>query len=237
LAKNSKIEWERLGIEAAAIVASILLAFWIDAWWEDKQDRELESKHLSRLRVELVANMALIDDFDLRGRSGNAGYKIIESIESAQNSQSESILVSAGDLSVITKARNIEAETSVFEGLVRSGGIEVIRDQEIISALAAWERSIRDYTDLAAVARTTTEMLLLPALHRRTDTTKAFGVSPFFQLERVDPQTQLPLKVDAEIKGLIAQQAAIIGGAQRAMMNMRQAAQSAIDAIDAAQVK
>jgi len=32
----------RYAAEAAAIVASILLAFTIDAWWEERQERELE---------------------------------------------------------------------------------------------------------------------------------------------------------------------------------------------------
>jgi len=236
--RKSKIEWARLGIEAAAIVVSILLAFAIDAWWHDKQDRELESKHLSGLRAELVANMALIDDSPTtRWLNSDAGHRIIESIESARSSGSESIIVSAEDLNYITLAPNLEAETSVLEGLVRSSGIEVIRDQKIISALAAWERSIRNYTDLAAVTRTTTEMLVVPALHGRTDTTAAYLAGPFFELEKVDLKTQLPLKVDAEIKGLITQKTVIVGTTGRALTEMRQAAQSAVDAIDAAQVK
>jgi hypothetical protein len=237
LAKNSKIEWDRLGIEAAAIVASILLAFWIDAWWEDRQNRELESQHLSRLRVELVSNIALIDDFELVGDFPNAAYRIIESIEEAQRNGSEMTNVGAGDLFGLSQARNLQTETSVFDGLVRSGGIEVIRDQSIVSALAAWEMSIRDYADLAAVARTTTQLLLLPALHSRTETFTAFRTGHFYPLERVDRETQIQLRVDSEIKGLIAQKTAILAGAGRALAKMRAAAQSAVDAIDAAQVK
>ena len=34
----------RYAAEAAAIVASILLAFTIDAWWEERQERELEQE-------------------------------------------------------------------------------------------------------------------------------------------------------------------------------------------------
>ena len=33
------IQWKRLFVEAIAIVASILLAFSIDAWWEERSDR------------------------------------------------------------------------------------------------------------------------------------------------------------------------------------------------------
>ena len=33
------IQWKRLSVEAIVIVASILLAFSIDAWWEERSDR------------------------------------------------------------------------------------------------------------------------------------------------------------------------------------------------------
>jgi len=39
-----KIPWKRLSVEAAAIVASILLAFAIDAWWGDRQRDEAEAR-------------------------------------------------------------------------------------------------------------------------------------------------------------------------------------------------
>ncbi len=40
-------------MEAIAIVASILLAFWIDAWWEDKQTQVVEREVLSALVADL----------------------------------------------------------------------------------------------------------------------------------------------------------------------------------------
>jgi len=38
--ETEKIPWKRLVLEATAIVASILLAFAIDAWWDERQDRK-----------------------------------------------------------------------------------------------------------------------------------------------------------------------------------------------------
>ena len=49
---NEKIPWKRLSAEAAAIVGSILIAFAIDAWWEEQKDRELEQELLASLIVE-----------------------------------------------------------------------------------------------------------------------------------------------------------------------------------------
>ena len=35
-----QIAWPRIFPEAAAIIVSILVAFWIDAWWEERQESE-----------------------------------------------------------------------------------------------------------------------------------------------------------------------------------------------------
>jgi hypothetical protein len=49
-----KIPWKRLVVETTAIVLSILLAFAIDAWWEDRGNRESEQLLLKRLRADFV---------------------------------------------------------------------------------------------------------------------------------------------------------------------------------------
>ena len=43
-------------LEGGVIVFSILLAFAIDAWWEESQDRELEIQQLARVSAELRLN-------------------------------------------------------------------------------------------------------------------------------------------------------------------------------------
>lgn len=50
-----KTNWKRLGIEAAAIVGSILLAFSIDAWWDERQVKVDENLLLKSLLSELKA--------------------------------------------------------------------------------------------------------------------------------------------------------------------------------------
>ena len=52
MTETQKIPWKRISVEAAAIVASILLAFSIDAWWDEYQDRQRERKVLEVLLVE-----------------------------------------------------------------------------------------------------------------------------------------------------------------------------------------
>ena len=49
-----KIPWKRLSIEAAAIVTSILLAFAIDAWWDERVSHGRSVAQLNTLSTEFV---------------------------------------------------------------------------------------------------------------------------------------------------------------------------------------
>jgi hypothetical protein len=40
MSEANSIQWRRISVEAAAIIASILLAFAIDAWWQDRQQQQ-----------------------------------------------------------------------------------------------------------------------------------------------------------------------------------------------------
>lgn len=60
MAELQELPWKRLTIEAAAIVASILLAFAIDAWWEDRQNRQEEQQVLQGLHTEFEENRTIL---------------------------------------------------------------------------------------------------------------------------------------------------------------------------------
>jgi len=54
------IAWPRLLVEGLVIVVSILLAFAIDAWWEDRQEAEVARLQIERVVAELESNAVLI---------------------------------------------------------------------------------------------------------------------------------------------------------------------------------
>ena len=49
-----KIHWPRILAEGTAIVVSILLAFAIDAWWEDRKEADIQLAQLQSLLGELI---------------------------------------------------------------------------------------------------------------------------------------------------------------------------------------
>ena len=56
------IRWNRIFIEAAAIVGSILLAFAVDAWWEQRKEANRAEELLSALEDEWVIELSRIDE-------------------------------------------------------------------------------------------------------------------------------------------------------------------------------
>ena len=60
-----EIPWKRILVEATAIVASILLAFAIDAWWQDRAERFVELQYLEAMREDLVHSLELLDDEEI----------------------------------------------------------------------------------------------------------------------------------------------------------------------------
>lgn len=61
---DRKIPWPRIVVEGVVIVASILLAFAIDAWWGDRQRQEAEQVVLQALLDDLRIKQALLSDMN-----------------------------------------------------------------------------------------------------------------------------------------------------------------------------
>lgn len=60
MSRARQIPLPRIFAEAAAIVVSILLAFWIDAWWQDRQESEDEKVLLAALAEEFREKLATL---------------------------------------------------------------------------------------------------------------------------------------------------------------------------------
>ena len=57
-------------LEGVAIVVSILMAFWIDAWWEGRKDQHEEQELLVGLEIEIVDLRDRLDGYANFNRNG-----------------------------------------------------------------------------------------------------------------------------------------------------------------------
>ena len=73
------IPWKRLTAEGVAIIVSILLAFWIDAWWDGLQQHENERAILTTLLAEFQQIRSNVDDIqNFQGAMRNSALRLIE---------------------------------------------------------------------------------------------------------------------------------------------------------------
>ena len=56
---SQNIPWKRLFAEGFVIIVSILLAFLIDAWWNDRLEHQREREQLSAMRIEFAESLEI----------------------------------------------------------------------------------------------------------------------------------------------------------------------------------
>ena len=93
--------WKRLALEVVVIVGSILLAFGIQAGWEEWQERREEIQLLSALRTEFAVNLERVAEIsafhsDLRA---TAEALLSAAADSGSKPDADSVAKLIGDVS------------------------------------------------------------------------------------------------------------------------------------------
>ncbi len=143
---SQNIPWQRLSIEAAAIVGSILLAFAIDAWWQERGLRIEEQQVLQGLREEFLSVRSVLSEH------------LSENLTDSQ--QLEDFLVAADDSNVEEAGPLVDAAVLVLlspmtsdigngtlAALLGSGRLEILTDRTLRAKLASWEGVIGEVWD------------------------------------------------------------------------------------------
>jgi hypothetical protein len=143
MSQTQSIPWKRISVEAAAIVASILLAFAIDAWWQERGEHDREREIL----------IALLDDFEKSKSSIEEGRNFHIAVQRSNKRLLE--LAVSGDvmLSSIEINRLIsdltwwDSQPRFFTGalnsLIYGGELSVIKDDRLRQELADWPSEIQ----------------------------------------------------------------------------------------------
>ena len=207
---NEKIPWKRLSVEAAAIVGSILLAFAIDAWWAERLERITEREELSRLYDEFSSNRERLDPWvsvdGFMQRIRTSSLRVSEIMDAAMKGGSETVSVLDVQIADLVRSATFEAETPVYESLVRSGRIEIVENREIVTAIAKWERSLRNAAEIEQTRRQFVNNQLLPALAARSNIQHVLmnRYVPI-QLEPLDPNRMTEIHIDPLLVNLVGE--------------------------------
>ena len=137
--KNAK----KLVVEVVAIVLSILLAFAIDAGWDERKERAEEREILVSLHVEFEANR--IEAADVIQAHENA----VQSVAALMGmSQDEILSLSAVEVErqirFFANPRTFDAVRGTVDALTSSGKLGILRDRELREALTTFVNILED---------------------------------------------------------------------------------------------
>ncbi len=137
MTETQKIAWKRLSVEAAAIVASILLAFAIDAWWEDRQLGIEETEILLGLKQEFQLNL------DVLVQSVEFNSDMLLATEELMNAcrrdswESEKFRIDQA-LFYLMAPPTLHFGGGVLSALISAGRLETVSNYDLRVKLAGW---------------------------------------------------------------------------------------------------
>ena len=140
------IPWKRISVEAAAIVASILLAFAIDAWWDERQERIEETEILLGLKSEFSRYRDELTD----GIAYNENSRVLTAELMAairRGSWTSETLAIDQALATVSDAKTHDFGGGVLDALISAGRLELISDYELRIMLATWSQVFSEIRD------------------------------------------------------------------------------------------
>jgi hypothetical protein len=141
MSENQNIPWKRLSLEAAAIIASILLAFAIDAWWEDRQERVLEQQYVASLKADFQADIEELDEaIALAKYRALLNRQLISTIDKGRVEGDPNEFIWAVFSSFLLNYPSYTRAT--INDLLSTGNLQLLQDSNLKAAVAEY------YTDI-----------------------------------------------------------------------------------------
>lgn len=134
------IPWLRICAEGGAIVVSILLAFAIDAWWEDRGERIDEQVIITELSAEFSTAEAQIIELVADHEEDLQNFERLLELLSGDNvaTHETEIFTLANELWTISP---YEPRMPVYQNLLESYGLDSISDDSIRKSLRLYEEA------------------------------------------------------------------------------------------------
>jgi hypothetical protein len=156
----------RLLREVFVIVASILLAFSLDAWWNAQQQENEARALVDGLIREFDEAAAELDR--VHARNGQV-IAAADEILAMVRGHSGSALIDAQLLASLLLIPTTNPPGGALQALLSSGDLRLIPDRDLRARLADWPAWLADVQEEESVARAFVFDELLPFLRRETD--------------------------------------------------------------------
>jgi len=165
-----------LFLQATSVVASILLAFAIDAWWGNRTANEQKNTLLRALRQDLLSfSDGLEEDRIYREASRSSAKMLLGAIASGHYDDAEKTLDHRlGDL---TWFDTVSDRSRPLEALIQAGAIDAVRHEQLRSALMGYPFWLEEYHSVTNQDIATYTEVVMPFLSRNASLPQISNVS------------------------------------------------------------
>lgn len=132
---DRKIRGTRLLLEGLVVVASILVAFALDAWWNMRVEERTEIAHLRALQSDFEQNISRLESLIAREEAiADASRRLLRVASSIGIPSPEDSMRNL--LGRVFNSGRFEPVMGAYEAVVSSGGLAQVRDDSLRLALA-----------------------------------------------------------------------------------------------------
>jgi len=211
---TKEIPWKRIVVEAAAIVASILIAFAIDAWWQDRTESHIEIQYLRALREDLLASLGLLDENEVEQQQQ---VRYLESLLSTNSETPYSDELRRWIDDGLWNIGTYQPQLSALQDLESSGQTRIIENQDIRRALSSIRQTIDDLETSQRDFQVSQQMLIDSFL------VDSFNLSDLMLDRAADPGTDLSALGTDEFQSRVAFKISLRGEVSKAQGRVRRA--------------
>ena len=133
----------RIVTEVVVIVGSILLAFALDAWWDDRQERARVDEMLDAVALEFEAEVQVLDSIIRSNETQAAFFEVVierTTPDLPRISDDSLVLMAAGADSY----QIYDPGFGALAALISTGGLEQVRDLGLQRRLSGWPAELDD---------------------------------------------------------------------------------------------
>ena len=168
MSDTQKIQWTHLAVEGLAIIASILLAFAIDTWWDNRTGRIEERRILTALKAEFLSNAESIPvHIEMHLDSVRYTRALLNAMMAAE--PGSTLQYPAARFGRVLGHTSTDPQSGALEAILQSGELRFIRNPAIRERLAAWPTLVVDATENEDLLRQIWDPKLLETLAKVAD--------------------------------------------------------------------
>ncbi len=201
MTETQSIPWIRISVEAAAIVASILLAFAIDAWWEERGERNAEVVLMERLKADFInlqSALILVEEEHRDARDACIFFMNMAVGESIPVTAEVDLMVGL----VFLVSRTFNPGSGAVASFHSSESSRLVRNQTLADKLLAWSGLVDELQEEGANLRKGVAERWAPYIASRVNVgpyIAAFGkLTQGIPSQIATPTTREPLTIDNE---------------------------------------